>query len=130
MLHEFLAQPAERAVFPRPWFVFTRQVKTACSRSGQETESRIEGLAELVQRREAVPEVIRIVQIESPAGAVTGTNVARAEGCPRTRKEVLVAEEFGGAPHCVESRQTVLSHPVRMAIGKDRSDAQSRVQIV
>ena len=94
------------------------QLSASCRKQLEEAETRVESLAELVHRGEAVPQIIGIVDFEAPSRAIALGNVAGAESRPATNKEVLVTQESGRAPHPIESCQRVAVNPVWIPVGQ------------
>src|SRR6266850_2172072 len=101
VLEEFLPYPAERPVFGRTGLIEAHGKRAPHAGARQEPEQRLEGVAVLVDASGAVPKVVGIIDVKSPADLASRTHVALSCGRPRAHEEVLVAAKLGSAPHSV-----------------------------
>jgi hypothetical protein len=66
MLDKMLSNPPEPSVLARPRLEFAISVETASAGSREKTERGVKRFTELVKRCEAIPQVVRIIYLETP----------------------------------------------------------------
>src|SRR6266567_1218591 len=130
VLEEFLAYPRERTIFRR-----TRLEVATCRRAPhagprQKTDQRLQGFAVLIDARGAVPQVVRIVDLEPPADLATGTDITLRGSAPRTKQQVLVSTKLGSSPYGISAHQRVSPEARRITIRKDRANSQVLIEVV
>src|SRR3954451_4481027 len=104
-LEEELPHPVEGAPRDRARLERDAGVELPRPRARQEAERWIQGVAHLLEVDLVVPQIVGIVELETPAGRAACGEVAGAVGAPETGDQGLVAEEPGGLPDGVRAAQ-------------------------
>src|SRR5690349_17802682 len=131
VLEEFLPCPTERSILRGPRLIVAAGGRAPHAGPRQETEQRFERVPELIDARSAVPQVVRIVDLESPADfTALAYYVALRRSTPPTEQQVLVSTKLRRAPNAIYPNQCVSPVAGRVAIRKDRADSQVLIEVV
>src|SRR5882724_285398 len=130
VLEEFLAYPRERAILRRPRLEIAAGGRAPHTGPRQETEQRFEGFPVLIDARGAVPQVVRIVDLESPADLAAWADITLRCSTPRTEQQILVSTKLGSSPYGISAHQRVSPEARRITIRKDRANSQVLIEVV
>src|SRR6266849_5650492 len=130
VLEEFLAYPRERTIFRRTRLEVATRRRAPHAGSRQETDQRLKGLAVLIDARGAVPKVVRIIDLESPADLAAGPDITLRCSTPRTEQQILVSTKLRSPPNGIHAGQCVSPESSRVAIRKDRANSQVLIEVV